>query len=167
MPKQDGIPLARYLADSGLTDGEIAKALGIDIADVHKLPELAGVELGTAHVSRLERSLYESALPGVTWSEKATPAGDVVRLEAYRPPDTAAARTLLAAHDRKYSGQGVQGGTHQSVIFQVASDPGAVASLRSLLGLDRQRVPSGSPGRQGEAGGGFVIESVPCIDKTP
>jgi hypothetical protein len=152
----DTIPLARYLADAGLTEAEIASAMGIGRGEVARLPELAEVTIGATHVARLERSLYEAALPGETWSEKATPAGDVVRLSAYRAPDVSAAKALLAANaPRKYGDAPSAAVTHQTVIMQVASDHAAVASLRQLLGLERpvieaERVPPAGVGASGD-----------------
>lgn len=98
--------LAGELFAAGLTDAEVADALGIQLADVCRLPEYAEARLGPAHVVRVERELYAAALPGESWRE-ASVAGEIVRLAAYRAPDTAAAKALLAAIEpERYSPQG-------------------------------------------------------------
>lgn len=87
----------QHMLDSGCTDAEIASALGIDLADVQRLPEIAGAQLGPVHAGRVERALYSRAVGGVTWSEKLDKMGDVHKLEADMPADVGAAKAVLAA----------------------------------------------------------------------
>jgi hypothetical protein len=119
------ISAAQLAVEAGLTDGEIAAELDLTIAQVQRLPELQAARLGPVHAARVERSLYEASLPGVTWKEANTLLG-TVRLESERRPDTAAAKALLAAIEPGRYGAQVS----VSVSVSLASDL-AAARLRA------------------------------------
>lgn len=88
---------AQHMLDSGCTDAEIASALGIDLADVQRLPEMATAQLGAVHAGRVERALYSRAVGGTIKAEKLDRMGEVHELVSDLPPDPAAAKAVLAA----------------------------------------------------------------------
>lgn len=94
---------AATLAADGLLPEEIARALGVSEGQV--LAELGDGWRQPAHVSRVEAALFSRAIGGVTWREQPDKLGGVMRLEADRPPDVAAARAVLAAHMPSLYGQ--------------------------------------------------------------
>jgi len=101
------------LAADGMTAGEIAAALGMPLPDV--IRELEPVGLTPAQLTRVEHAVLDEALPGVTWKEQRDPAGGVMRLEAERRPNMAAATLLLRTHKADVYGEAASDGLRITV----------------------------------------------------
>lgn len=90
-------PVALML-ESGCTDAEIASALGIDLADVQRLPEMQSAQLGPVHASRTERSLYALSVgQACETTTRQMPDGSELVTRKQLAPDAAAAKAVLAA----------------------------------------------------------------------
>lgn len=149
--------LAGELFAAGLTDAEVADALGIQLADVCRLPEYAEARLGPAHVVRVERELYAAALPGESWRE-ASVAGEIVRLAAYRAPDTAAAKALLAAIEPERYGDRVDVNVTHRYVVELPSVAASTDAWLASLPL---------AGRGGTPTGGGGVEATPLVPPPP
>lgn len=148
------VSAAQLLIDAGLTDDEIASQLGLTVAEVQRLPEMQTASLSAVHVARVERALYAAALPGTGWRETATRDGPM-RLEYSRDPDTAAASTLLSAHQpQRYGKRAELTVEHRYVVELPAVAPSTADWLASV------RAPGGGPtGGEGWNGNAPTVPS--------
>jgi len=89
----------RQLAQAGLTDTEIARALGMPLETVQASPDVL-VPLGAEHDARVARAIYHAAVGGERWTEKLDKFGDVHRLAEQVAPDPRAASFYLENRQR-------------------------------------------------------------------
>ncbi len=111
------------LAAAGLTDQEIARALGVSVADVAASADVL-VPLGEAHDARVARAIYQAAVGGRRSRDVLDKFGDARTLLEDVAPDTRAASFYL---ERRQAGTW---GTQPKVALQVV----VMRGLAPMLG---------------------------------